>query len=70
MEKLKVLLLASFFIAISCKQKAAPIEIVEKEPEKESVLDLKMKLTDKGFQIFDFVDDETKYCYIRMVSFV
>ena len=70
MEKLKILLLASFFVAISCKQKAAPIEIVEKEPENESVSDLKTKLTNKGFQIFDYVDEETKDTILMQQYFI
>ena len=70
MEKLKVLLLVSFFAAISCKQNPPLVEIEEKEPKKVSVSDLKTKLTDKGFQIFDFVDEETKDTILMQQYFI
>ncbi|MEM9362931.1 MAG: hypothetical protein AAGA43_09855 [Bacteroidota bacterium] len=70
MEKLKVLFLASCCVAISCKQNSATLEIVEKEPEKESVSDLKTKLTNKGFQIFDFVDEETQDTILMQQYFI
>ena len=58
MDKLRILLFASFFVVLACKQEINPIE--KNEAETKSAAVLKQELTNQGFQIFDFVDEETQ----------
>lgn len=60
MDKLRILLFASFFVVLACKQETTAIPIEKNEAETKSAIVLKQELTNQGFQIFDFVDEETK----------
>ncbi|MEM9077729.1 MAG: hypothetical protein AAGC43_11845 [Bacteroidota bacterium] len=60
MEKLRTLFFIICFLGLSCKETPKQIDAVEEKPKDESVSNLKMELTNKGYQIFDFVDEETK----------
>ena len=63
---IKITLLSLFILLFSCntsKEKEKTPQQQEKkemsEAEKEPVAQLKKQLTDKGYQIFDYVDEET-----------
>ncbi|WP_435623866.1 YciI family protein [Flagellimonas sp.] len=60
MENLKILCLFLSLTILSCKQEVAPNVTEVESQKKENVAELKKELTDKGFQIFDFVDEETR----------
>ena len=60
MERLRILFLAICLVGWSCKDVPNQEDVLEEEPQEESVSNLKMELTNKGYQIFDFVDEETK----------
>tara|TARA_R110002051_G_scaffold71624_5_gene129437 strand:- start:78872 stop:79369 length:498 start_codon:yes stop_codon:yes gene_type:complete len=52
-------LIALIFIQ-ACKEKTTEVASVEPEAQKKSAAQLKTELTEKGFQIFDYVDEKTK----------
>ncbi len=60
MDRLRILLFACCFIVFSCKQQTTPQPVEKSEAETKSIADLKQELTGQGFQIFDFVDEETQ----------
>lgn len=72
MEKLKYILVVLLMIfVVSCeKQAEVSREQEETETTKQSVAELKKELTDKGFQIFDYVDEETKDTIIMQQYFI
>ena len=50
-----------FCIAMtSCKNQEQPQTVAKEEPVEESISEVKAKLTAEGYQLFDFVDEETK----------
>lgn len=65
MERLTCILVMamSLLLTVSCKQKEAK-EIEQEEvasgKAEKSMIEIKEELTSKGYQIFDFVDEETK----------
>lgn len=69
MEKRFIVLLVIAAALLSCKKDEKPI-IIEQEEKKPSVAQLKKKLTDEGFQIFDYVDKKTKDTIIMQQYFV
>ncbi|PRX56755.1 YciI family protein [Flagellimonas meridianipacifica] len=60
MENVRILCFLACFIIFSCKQGVTPKPVEEEMPKEESTSQLKAKLTNEGYQIFDFVDEETK----------
>ena len=55
---------------LSCKQEVAPKVAESENPIKESIAELKKELTDKGYQTFDFVDEETKDTILMQQYFI
>lgn len=69
----KIIVIALLFLAFSCGgnnegDARKPIEVIPvQEP---SVAEIKKELTDKGFQVFDYVDEETKDTIIMQQYFI
>ena len=65
-----IVVLTLVLVAFACKQ----VEKTETTPEIEeptkSMATLKQELTDKGFQIFDYVDEETKDTVLMQQYFI
>ena len=60
MERLKSILFFMIFVVFGCNQtQKLDVSIGLKEAKKNTT-ELKKALTDEGFQIFDYVDEETK----------
>ena len=70
MERLKIILLAGLLIVLACKEVEEPGPTVKDEAPKKSMASLKKELTDKGFQIFDYVDEETKDTVLMQQYFI
>lgn len=74
MEKIiKTVLLLTLLILGSCKEeKKVVVTIAETKEivEKKSIKQLKEELTSKGFEIFDYVDEETKDTVIMQQYFI
>ena len=60
MERLKTTLLVLFIVLMACKNAEKEAPNLEAETPKKSVAVVKQELTEKGFQIFDYIDEETK----------
>lgn len=60
MEIIKKMVLALFVLATACKQKekAEPVELPVQKTK--SMAEVKANLTEKGYQTFDYIDEETK----------
>ena len=74
MENIKkwtiVIIGASFFIA-ACSTKKSSVQTESTKKEKMvSAADLKLSLTEKGFQIFDYVDKKTKDTILMQQYFI
>ena len=63
MERLTYVLAMALLLTISCKQQKTaeipPTEVASGKAEK-SILELKEQLTYEGYQLFDYIDEETK----------
>lgn len=70
MERLKFILLLCILIVFACKEVEKPEPIIEAEEPKKSMAAIKKELTDKGFQIFDYVDEKTKDTVIMQQYFI
>ena len=57
-------------VIFACKEVEKPKVIVENESPKKSAGARKQELTDKGFQIFDYVDEETKDTVLMQQYFI
>ncbi|WP_394748270.1 YciI family protein [Spongiimicrobium salis] len=71
MKYLYVVILAMVFF--SCKQEQGKVEkLMEEQTEasKKSMAEVKEELSRKGFQIFDYVDEETKDTVIMQQYFI
>lgn len=60
MERLKTSLLVLFLVLMACNSAEKEAPNLEVETPKKSVAAVKQELTEKGFQIFDYIDEETK----------
>ena len=69
MERLKIFLLIGILGFLSCKQEE-PTTTMEESVPKQGMAALKKELTDKGFQIFDYVDEKTKDTVIMQQYFI
>ena len=70
MERLQLILFFSALVFFGCKEVEQPKEeIVSQEPQ-ESVAELKQELMEKGFEIFDYVDEKTKDTVIMQQYFI
>lgn len=67
-QKLKVLFMALAIFA--CKEVEKPEMPIESETPKKSMATIKKELTDKGFQIFDYVDEKTKDTVLMQQYFI
>ena len=75
MEKIiKTACLIVFLIGYSCKKEADKAEIVTSDKKEvateKSIKQLKEELTTKGYQIFDYVDEETRDTVLMQQYFI
>jgi len=70
MERIRTILLVGLLIVFACKEAENSEQIVEVDAPKKSMAQVKKELTDKGFQIFDYVDEETKDTVIMQQYFI
>ncbi len=70
MERLRTILLVSFLVVLACREVEKPESTVDLEEPKKSIAEIKKELTDQGFQIFDYVDEETKDTVIMQQYFI
>ena len=76
MEKMKYILVLALAVTtvFSCKEehKATKVEDgqIEKQEGKETVKQLKEKLTSKGFELFDYIDEKTQDTIIMQKYFI
>ena len=68
MKKL-IYCLSIFVVIFSCQESIEEVKSVEKET-KPSIKELKEQLTESGYQIFDYVDEETKDTIIMQQYFI
>lgn len=69
MEKIGIVFLSALFV-LACNKVQEPENVLENETAKKSMALLKKELTDKGFQIFDYVDEETKDTVLMQQYFI
>lgn len=75
MEKLvKAALLMIILIIYSCKEENKVADVIpdtgEMVDKKKSAMELKEELTSKGFEIFDYIDEETKDTVLMQQYFI
>ena len=70
MEILRTILLMGLLVVFACKEVEKSPPNGEVEAPKKSMASLKKELTDKGFQIFDYVDEETKDTVLMQQYFI
>jgi uncharacterized protein YciI len=70
MEKLKLAVLSAIFSITACRQGESPAKRMEEPEPAKSMAVLKQELTEKGFQIFDYVDKETKDTILMQQYFI
>ena len=70
MERLRIILMVSLLVVFACKKVENPEPATEIEEPKKSVAAVKKELIDKGFQVFDYVDEETKDTVIMQQYFI
>ncbi len=70
METQKLIVLFFALAIFACKEVEKPEVPMESESPKKSVASIKKELTDKGFQIFDYVDEETKDTVLMQQYFI
>lgn len=70
MERKKIIVLLGMITILACKEAEKPKAIMQPELSKKSMASLKKELTEKGFQIFDYVDDETRDTVLMQQYFV
>lgn len=70
MERLKYILLFCILTVFACKEVEKAEPIIEAEEPKKSLAEVRKELTDKGFQIFDYVDEETKDTILMQQYFI
>ena len=70
MERLRIILFVSLITVFACKEVEKPDAASEVEEPKKSMALVKQELTDKGFQIFDYVDEETKDTVIMQQYYI
>lgn len=70
MERQRLIPIIIMFLVFACKEAEKPEPAVKIEEPKKSMATLKQELTDKGFQIFDYVDEETKDTVLMQQYFI
>ena len=72
MEKVRFVLIITSLLILSqsCKQQVTPRESEVTETKEKPVSQLKQELLDAGYQIFDYVDEETKDTIIMQQYFI
>lgn len=70
MEKLRMILAASLFVVFACKEADTAEPVMGGEEPKKNLAEVRKELTDKGFQIFDYVDEETKDTILMQQYFI
>ena len=71
--KLSLLLLVSVLLCSSCRQEEKELKkntVIIEERDTTSVKDLKEKLISEGYQIFDYIDDQTKDTILMQQYFI
>ncbi len=73
MERIKYVVALALLLTVSCKQMETPteqpIEVASAKAEK-SIMEIKHKLTSAGYQVVDFVDEETRDTILMQQYFV
>ncbi len=71
MDRIKqIVVLTLVLVAFACKKVEKTETNTEIEEPKKSMAVLKQEMTDKGFQIFDYVDEETKDTVLMQQYFI
>ncbi|RNC92387.1 MAG: hypothetical protein ED555_04665 [Allomuricauda sp.] len=70
MEKLRPIAFMLVLIMFSCQQVEKTAPVIENKAPQKSMAQFKQELTDKGFQIFDYVDEATKDTVIMQQYFI
>ena len=70
MEKLRPIAFMLVLIMFSCQQVEKTAPVIENKAPQKSMAQVKQELTDKGFQIFDYVDEATKDTVIMQQYFI
>ena len=70
MEKLRPIAFMLVMIMFSCQQVEKTAPLIENKAPQKSMAQVKQELTDKGFQIFDYVDEATKDTVIMQQYFI
>ena len=70
MERIRTILLVSLLTIVACKEIEEAKPAMEVEEPKKSMAALKQELTEKGFEIFDYVDEKTKDTVLMQQYFI
>ena len=70
MEKLRPIAFMLVLTMFSCQQVEKTAPVIENKAPQKSMAQVKQELTDKGFQIFDYVDEATKDTVIMQQYFI
>ncbi|MEO0572207.1 MAG: hypothetical protein AAF039_10925 [Bacteroidota bacterium] len=70
MERLRLILFLSVLAFFGCKEAESPEVPVEANEPKKSMAKLKQELTEKGFELFDYVDEKTKDTVLMQQYFI
>ena len=70
MERNRLIPIIIMFLVFACNEAEKPDPMVVVEEPKKSVAALKEELTEKGFQIFDYIDEQTKDTVIMQQYFI
>lgn len=70
MGRLKLTFLVCVLTFFGCKEVEQNGPALELEVPEQSMADLKQELTDKGFEIFDYVDEKTKDTVLMQQYFI
>ena len=70
MERNRLIPIIIMFLVFACNEAEKPDPTVAIEEPKKSVAALKEELTEKGFQIFDYIDEQTKDTVIMQQYFI
>ena len=70
MEKLRPIAFMLVLTMFSCQQVEKTAPVIENKAPQKSMAQVKKELTEKGFQIFDYVDEATKDTVIMQQYFI
>ncbi len=70
MERLRIVIFLMAIVFMGCKEVEKPHVPEQGTEAKKSTADVKQELIDKGFQVFDYVDEKTKDTVLMQQYFV